>query len=341
MPLVKHMRLKALAKAIFVAAKSSETEADLVAENLVRANLCGVDSHGVIRIPDYIEMVDAGKLRPNSIPRIVSERKATASVNADFGYGQVSAKMAMELAISKAKDYGTGTVCVFNCNHVGRLADYTILAVENDMIGLFVVKSLGSVVAPWGGKGRVLSTSPISFAIPAESEPPIVLDFATSISAEGKVRIKHARREKIPLGWVTDAYGRPTEDPGDLYCGGALATFGTYKGYGLNLVAEALGGAMAGGGVLDDFDGTNGIFAQAINIDAFADVQKFKSRIDKLIRAARATPPAEGFEEVLIPGDPELREMERRIRKGIGIESGTWDRLVQVANKYGVSVPKP
>ncbi len=339
MPLVAARELRAFAREIFVAAKSSDAEADLVAEYLVRANLCGVDSHGIIRIPDYITMVEEGRMQPNAVPKTVNERKATAVVDAQLGYGQVAGKMAMELAMAKARDYGTGSVGVFNCNHVGRLAEYTSLAARDGMIGLFIVKSLGSVVAPWGGRGRVLSTSPMSFAIPAGIEPPIILDFATSISAEGKVRVRHARGEKIPLGWVIDSNGRATDNPGDLYAGGALLTFGTYKGYGLNLVAEALGGAMAGGGVLDDFVGTNGVFAQAIDIGCFADVDMFKSKIDSLIRAARSSPPAEGFEEVIIPGDPERREMKRREEGGMMIENITWESVATVANKYGVSAP--
>ena len=200
MPLISHRNLKDFVKDIFIASGSKPEEADLVAEYLVKANLAGVDSHGIIRIPDYVQMVEEGRMHPNVAPKIVRDRGAMATVDAGLGYGQVAAKMAMELAMKKAREYGIGTVSVFNCNHAGRIAEYPILAAENGMIGLLMVKAFGPIVAPWGGKARILSTSPMSFAIPAKTEPPIVADFATSMSAEGKIRVKNARGEKIPFG---------------------------------------------------------------------------------------------------------------------------------------------
>ncbi len=340
MPLISHRELKLFASAIFRAAGSGQAESDLVAEYLVRANLTGMDSHGIIRIPDYIKMVKEGRLIPNAKPKIVKQRRATAMVDAQFGYGQIAGKMAMELAIEKAKEYGTGSVAVFNCNHTGRIAEYTGIAAENDMIGLFMVKAFGSIVAPWGGRDRVLSTSPMSFAIPAASGGPIIADFATSISAEGKVRVKYARGEKIPLGWVLDSEGKPTDEPSDLYAGGTLLTFGESKGYALNLLMESLGGALTGAGILDDFIGTNGVFAQAINIEFFVEVKRFKARIDKMIRTLRRSRTAEGFKEVLLPGDPESREAKNRAKSGIMVEDKTWERIVTVARSSGVGVPQ-
>jgi LDH2 family malate/lactate/ureidoglycolate dehydrogenase len=205
---------------------------------------------------------------------------------------------------------------------------------------MLMVKAFGSIVAPWGGKSRILSTSPMSFAIPAKTEPPIVADFATSMSAEGKVRVKNARGEKIPFGWVLNSEGKPTDNPADLYSGGALLTFGESKGYALNLLMEAAGAALSGAGILDVFSGSNGVLAQAINIEFFSDVGEFKSRIDTMIKTIRASAPADGVKEVLIPGDPEAREMKRRMANGINVEDKTWDRVVEVAKKYNVAVPQ-
>jgi len=202
-----------------------------------------------------------------------------------------------------------------------------------------MVKAFGPIVAPWGGRGRVLSTSPMSFAIPAKTEPPIVADFATSISAEGKIRVKAARGEKIPLGWVLNSEGKPTDNPQDLYNGGALLTFGESKGYALNLLMEAAGGLLSGAGMLTDFTGSNGVLAVAINIDFFSDVEVFKTRVDRMIREIRSSPTAHGVREILLPGDPEAREMKRRLAEGIPVEEKTWDRLVAVAKKYQVLVP--
>ena len=340
MPLISHDTLRNFVKEIFVASGSSGGEAELVADFLVRANLSGVDSHGIIRIPDYVKMVEEGKMRPNVVPRVVRDRGAMATVDAGFGYGQVAAKMAMELAIKKAREYGVGTVAAYNCNHAGRIAEYPILAAESGMIGILMVKAYGPIVAPWGGKSRILSTSPMSFAIPARTEPPIVADFATSISAEGKIRVKNARGEKIPFGWVLNSDGKPTDNPADLYNGGALLTFGESKGYALNLLMEAVGGALSGAGILDVFSGSNGVFAQAINIEFFSDLEEFKSRVDTMIKTIRASPPAEGVREVLIPGDPETRETEKRKAAGINVEDKTWDRVAEVARKYHVAIPQ-
>ncbi|MDG6926672.1 MAG: Ldh family oxidoreductase [Nitrososphaerota archaeon] len=329
-----------MVKEIFQGSGSENAEADLVAEYLVRANLCGVDSHGVIRVPDYVQMVEAGTLKPNVQPKVVSERGATARLDAGFGYGQVSGKFAMELAIRKAKEYGTGTVVVFNGNHVGRVADYPALAASEDMIGVMMVKAYGELVAPWGGRKGLLATSPISFAIPTGTHGQIVGDFATSASAEGKVRVRQARGEKVPTGWLLDSQGKPTVEPDDLYNGGSLLTFGQWKGYALNLLMEATGGALSGAGVLDAFTGLNGVFAQAVDISFFSEVGEFKSRMDTMVEKILRSPPADGVKEVLIPGDPEAREMEKRKVNGIPVEERTWARLVDVARKYGVDVPR-
>lgn len=340
MPTVSQKDLQALTKNILKATKSNDEEADLVAEYLVRANLCGVDSHGVIRVPDYVQWVEEGKVKPNVVPKVVRDKGAVARIDAGFGYGQVAAKAGMELAIKKARDYGTGTVAVFNCNHAGRIADYPLLAAREDMIGITMVKAFGAIVAPWGGKGGLLATSPLSFAIPAKTSLPIVGDFATSASAEGKIRVKYAREEKVPPGWLLDSEGKPTQDPGDLYKGGALLTFGQWKGYALNLLMEATGGALTGAGILESFTGLNGVLAQAISIDFFTDVEEFKTRIENLISAIRSATPADGFPEVLVPGDPETREMQKRMADGIPVEDKTWDRLVVVAKSFGIEVPR-
>ncbi len=339
MPLNRQHDLDTISKNIFKAKGSNDEEAGLVANYLVRANLSGVDSHGVIRIPDYIQAVEEGRMRPNVVPKVIRDRGAMATLDAGLGYGQVGAKAGMELAIKKAKEYGTGTVAVFNCNHAGRIAEYPLLAAEEKMIGILMVKAFGAIVAPWGGKGRVLSTSPMSFAIPAKTEPPILADFATSMSAEGKIRVKHARGEKIPLGWILNSDGKPSTDPADLYNGGALLTFGESKGYALNLLMEAAGAALSGAGILNSFTGSNGVLAQAINIDFFSDVEEFKTNIDTMIKTIRSSPPADGVKEILLPGDPEARETKKRLTNGIPVEDKTWARVVEVARKYRVEVP--
>ncbi|GBC75635.1 putative oxidoreductase YjmC [archaeon HR06] len=180
----------------------------------------------------------------------------------------------------------------------------------------------------------------MSFGIPAGKERPIIADFATSISAEGKIRVKLARGEKIPLGWVINSEGKLTDDPADLYKGGAILPFGEYKGYAINLLIEALGGALSNGGIADEFIGHNGLFIHVINIDFFTPIEEFKAKIDKMIRKIKSSPLANGFKEILLPGEPELIEMEKRKKNGIPIEEKTWNKIVEVAKKYKVEIPK-
>ncbi len=341
MPVINHATLKEFSQQIFIAAKSDPEEAEIVSDHLVRSNLCGVDSHGVIRIPEYLTMIENGKIKPNVKPSLVRETKATATIDARFGFGQVAGKLAMEMAIKKAEDYGIGAVTVQHCNHTGRIGEYPPMACERNMVGLFMAKAYPCIVPPWGGSSRVLSTSPLSFAIPAGQEKSIVGDFATSVSSEGKIRVKLNRGEKLPGGWILDVHGRATKDPAELYRGGTILPFGQHKGYALNLLVEALGGALTGGGVADEFSGANGVFAQAVNVSFFVPINEFKANIDKLIRKMKKSFPAEGFSQILLPGEPEFLETEERLKNGIMIDEKTWEQILGGAGRYGVSPPRP
>lgn len=340
MPTIDAERLTGFATAIFEGAGISGEESIIVAEHLVTSNLYGVDSHGVIRISEYLQLIGEGKMKPGARPEIVKETKATAKVDAHFGFGQVAGKMSMELAIKKAREYGTGTVTVFNCSHAGRIGAYPVLAAQQDMIGLLFVKGNGGDVSPWGGRKALLGTSPLSFAIPTGRGEPILADFATSVSSEGKIRVMQSKGMQIPVGWMLDASGRPTQDPAELYSkGGSITPFGGHKGYTLNLLIEALAGALSGGGILDGLASSNAIFAQAINVGFFTPIEEFKANIDRMAERLRSSPPAEGFSEVLVPGDPEYREMKKRKEYGIPVNDRIWDGLVEIARKYQVSPP--
>ncbi len=340
MPTIDAERLTDFAQAIFEGAGISREESRIVAEHLVLSNLYGVDSHGVIRISEYLQLIDEGRMKPGARPEIVKETKATANVDAHFGFGQVAGKMSMELAIKKAREYGTGTVTVFNSSHSGRIGAYPVLAAQQNMIGLFFVKGNGGDVSPWGGRKALLGTSPLSFAIPTGGGEPILADFATSISSEGKIRVMQSKGMRIPLGWILDAAGRPTQDPDELYSkGGTIVPFGAHKGYAMNLLLEALGGALSGGGISDELASSNAIFAQAIDIEFFTPIAEFKAKIDRLVERLRSSPPGEGFDEVLVPGDPEYREMKKRKANGISINDRIWNGIIEVARKYHITPP--
>ena len=340
MALLSHSDLQDYTKKIFIAAGTEGSIADQIAASFVRANLSGMDSHGVIRVVEYVREIEEGKIKPNILPKVVRETKATAYVDGQYGFGHITSKKAMELAVQKAAEYGIGSVTAFNCNHNGRLADYPVIAVSKNMIGLFITKTYPCNVAPWGGRTRLLSTSPWSYGIPAGEEKPIIADIATSTSAEGKIRIKLIKGEKIPYGWIVDADGRRTDNPADLYSGGAILPFGEHKGYAINLLGEAIGGALSGGGVSDEFVGRTGVFAQAVNIEFFTPIDEFKANIDKLIHKMHSSEPAEGFNGVQVPGEYEAREFEKRSKMGIEIDKPTWDAIAKLAQKYGVEVPQ-
>jgi uncharacterized oxidoreductase len=251
----------------------------------------------------------------------------------------------METAIEKAGKTGVGVVGIFNCNHIGRLADYAEMALEKGMIG-FIAANSDPCVAPYGGRESVLSTSPLSYAIPADQEKPIIIDFATSVVAEGKVRAALYKGQRLPPGWIVDSQGRPSTNPADLYepplppeqikLAGALLPAGGYKGYGMALVVEVLAGALTGTGCSKEVTGGNGAFIMAVKIDQFVPLARFKERVDKLIRTVKNSPKAQGFEEILIPGEPEFKEFEKRSKSGITIPETTWQSLVEVCRSYGL-----
>jgi len=195
-------------------------------------------------------------------------------------------------------------------------------------------------VAPYGGRARKLGTNPICFAVPANKEKPIILDMATSVVAAGKIRAKYAAGEKLPEGWIIDNEGKSTVDPRVFLSGaGMLLPLGGYKGFGLSVIIDLLGGALTGTGCTStDFKGGNGTIMLAINISSFTPVKEFKERVDNLVRSLKSTPTAPGFKEILMPGEPELLEKERRLREGIEISDLTWQNIEVLAKTLKVTI---
>ena len=336
-----------LSRKLLEAAGATKDEARIVTESLIRANLAGVDSHGILRIPSYVQGLHNGTIKAGAKHEIVHETPSSLLLNGNWGFGQVVCLDAVNRVISKAKEMGIAGAGVFNCNHIGRLADYTQIAVQHDMIGFVTVNS-DPCVAPYGGRKAILSTNPLAYGIPAGREAPIFADFATSIAAEGKVQAALAKRQQLPPGWIVDSSGRPSTNPADLYepplppvqakLAGALLPAGGYKGYGLGLVIEILAGALTGSGCSDEVTSslTNGVFIQVLNISKFVPLQMFKERVDKLIRLIKNSPKAEGFNEILIPGEPEFREQEKRTKTGIPVPESGWITLRTLCKEHGV-----
>jgi hydroxycarboxylate dehydrogenase B len=345
MPTLRPEPLETLARDIFQAIHVPPDGAAWMAQLLVRANLRGHDSHGVIRIPQYIASWRKGESNPTAEPQVVQEGPATALVDGRLGFGQIVARRGMQVAMEKAAAVGVSTVGVFNSNHIGRLADYTEMALERDMLAILAVNAggAGQRMAPWGGRAPRLSTNPLAFACPAGNASPISFDIATTVAAEGKVRVKRNRKEQMPLGWVLDAEGKPTTDPNALYGNppGTILPAGGHKGYALALMVEVLGGIMARGGYSKEHPGPirNGVFMIVVDIARFVSPGSFRAEVDDLVRYLKTSPTGPGTDRILTPGEPEMMSEAERRRSGIFVEDETWGQIEGVSRELGVAIP--
>lgn len=345
MPRLTPEALTGFVRRIFKAAGASDDIARLVSRSLVASNLAGHDSHGVVRVGQYLDSIAAGELDPRATPAVVRETEVMALLDARRGFGQVAARRAMLIAVDKAKAQGLAATTLFNCGHIGRVGEWVQMAADQNLIGLGFCNGghAGGYVAPYGGAARRLGTNPLAAAIPLQGREPVVLDFATSVRAEGKVRIARNQGRPVPGGWIVNAEGRPTTDPNDLYAGGMLLPAGEYKGYGLSLLVEFLGGVLTGDGcpALPGYRKGNGVLFLALAIDAFRPLDDFLAEGAALAEAVKATPPAPGFDEVLLPGEPETRAARQRRATGIEIDGATWGQLTGAATALGVAIPAP
>jgi uncharacterized oxidoreductase len=335
MPTVEAEFLQSAITGIFQARGVPEEEAQIVAAHLVDAEACGVVSHGIIRVPQYVQAIADRQIVPGAKLRVLSETPATAVLDGQHGFGQVMAVRAMDLALERAGRLGVSAVTVFNCSHTGRLGSYTERAARRGMAAMMMVNAGGDGqwVAPFGGSAGRLSTNPISLAIPNDSDP-LVLDIATSVAPEGKVRAMLATGQAVPEGWIIDHRGQPTTNPGALYGPprGALLPFGGHKGFGLAVLIDALAGGLSGAGCCSDVNApmggkTDGVFLVVIDVAAFGDRTAFQQQIEQLVRHVKSCPAAPGHEEVLVPGEREQRTRRSRLQDGIPVEEATWRLL--------------
>jgi uncharacterized oxidoreductase len=336
-------RLEVTATRIFAAMGAPDDHAAWIAALLVRANLRGHESHGVIRIPQYWGWVQQGQVDPKSPLAVTAETPVTAQVDGGRGFGQVVARRGMELAIAKCRAQGLAAVGLSRTSHVGRLADYCEMAAGQGLVALMWVNAAyGLNVAPWGGAARRLGTNPHAIGIPGPGGgAAMVHDFATSVVAEGKLKVKRNRKQPAPPGWFVDAQGRPATDPEVFYGAppGALLPAAEHKGYGLALAVEILGGILARSGAAGPGQGplANGTLMICLDVERFLPLPEFHRQVGDLFAWVRSAPPAEGAGEVLVPGEPEARlEAERRAR-GIPLDEETWRQIQGVAGELGVS----
>jgi len=347
MPILHAEELTAWCRRIFLAAGVPPEVAHRVAESLVDSNLVGHDSHGVIRVEQYIEMLGDARINPRAEPRIVRETGNTAVIDGGWQFGQVAARQAMDAAIVKAWSGGVAVVQLYQSGHIGRLGEYAAQSLTRDMIGIVTTNNHGSgqVLSPFGGIARRLSPSPIAIAVPGGRDFPIVLDMTTSVVAEGKVRVKRARGEKLPEGWILDPQGLPSTDPADFYGPplGSLSPLGGaagYKGFALAFMIDILSGALGGAGCSrrdpPPLRG-NGVFLQVINPAVFGAGDRLPQEVAALVEYVRSSPLAPGHDRIQIPGQPEHETRLQRLQTGIPIEDDTWRKLQAIANSLGLS----
>ncbi|MBL4885396.1 MAG: Ldh family oxidoreductase [Planctomycetaceae bacterium] len=346
MPVLNSQQLLDLGNKLLVAAGASPEEAATVAEELASANLVGHDSHGVMRLMQYAQLIEQGYIKPGQQPEIVREGPAFLVVDAHFSFGQVASKWTLEQLYDKAKKCGSANAFIRNCNHVGRLGSYTEQAAKQGYAALMSVNAPGpGQVAPFGAMERRMGTNPISMAAPGNKESPIVLDMTTSATAEGKLRVAHQSGKKVPEGWMIDGYGNPSTDPADYYNepGGCILPLGgplAHKGYGLSTMIDIFCGILSGSGVgrTDLPRGANGVWMQLLDIEQITGNDEYDRWIgpyEEHIKSAKKCP---GVDEILFPGEMEQKTYSERIKSGVTIPDETWRQLNELAAQLKVTI---
>jgi uncharacterized oxidoreductase len=340
--------LISFAESLFKTAQVPAEEADRVARSLVDSNLCGHDSHGIIRVPQYVEAIRDGRLKPGAPFTIVKETAAVLVADGGMGMGHVQAHRLLDRLVPRAEGLGLAAGTLKRCGHIGRLGEYAEAAAARGMALIASVNNHGygrSVAPPGGIEGR-LATNPLCLGAPTTGDP-IVLDIGTSVVAEGKIRVLFNKDQKAPDGWLLDNQGKPTNDPGVLYknppgtilpLGGAQA----YKGFGISLLLDMFTGGLSGAPC--STPGAPNLSANAVvfivlDVNQFAGGEHFLREVTQLAANVRSCPRTEGAPEITLPGDPERREKAKRLQAGITLDDGTWGQLTKLAGTLGVAVP--
>jgi uncharacterized oxidoreductase len=323
---------------------SSADEIEAVSDNLIDANLTGHDSHGIGMLPRYAEAFLEGGLKPNAHVRTVLDAGALLRLDGDAGFGQVIGREAMTLGIARAQRLGSAIVALGNAHHLGRIGAWAEQAAAAGLVSLHFVNVVSRpVVAPYGGAQAGFGTNPFTAGVPLQGREPLILDFATSMIAQGKTRVAHNKGEPVPEGCLIDDQGRPSTDPrwSVVPPWGAILTFGAHKGYGMAVLSELLGGALAAGLVGHREDGQrrrviNGMLSVLIDPAALGAPERFEAEALAFVDSLRAAPPREGFERVLVAGDPERAMRAQRQREGVPVDTGTWQQILDAARRLGV-----
>jgi len=354
--LIPPAALRAFTTDIFLAMGCSDTHASLAADVLLSADLRGIDSHGVARLKGYVRLWENNRINTRPNITIVHQTPTTATVDGDAGLGLVVAPFAMQLAIEKAAQYGSGWVSVRNSNHFGIAAYHALMAVKQDMIG-FAMTNASPLVAPTFSSERLLGTNPMCYAFPAGKYPPVVVDMATSAAANGKLEIAQRLGSQVPEGWIQDKAGNFTTDPHALAQGGALVplgsdyTHGSHKGFGLSATVDILSAVLSGANYgpwvppfvsflqppADPVGLGIGHFVGAMRVNGFRPVDEFKTHLDNWIARFKSAATVQSGRQVIIPGEPELTAQTDRTQNGIPLVDAVVTDLNTLAEKFGIS----
>lgn len=339
----RHDELADLIDAMFAAAGCNGEEARRVAMRLVESNLAGHDSHGIIRVPSYVQWLRDGRVFPNRSIEVVSDTEAVAVVDGQFGLGQTVGEQATQLALEKSTRHGVAIVALRHAGHLGRIGDYAEMAARAGKLSLHFVNTSGAgmLVAPHGGVERRLSVNPIALAAPRAVGKPIVLDMSAAPMAEGKLRLALHRGESVPDGCIIDADGNPTNDPKDFYGDppGALIPIAGHKGHGLLLLTELLAGALTGGSCSNPENAwrvSNSMLSIVIDRSFFGSEEAFFDEVERYIAFVKSSRKSTPDGEIFMPGEIEAQTRAERLENGIEIDDVTWEQLYDTCAALGV-----
>ncbi len=337
--------VRRVGRLMFEAAGCSPADALTVVDHLVESCLFGHDSHGSLRVYEYIDQILAGTFDPKGIPRLERQKGVTACIDGDSALGQVAGRLAVETGVSLARTHGVGVVTVRNCSHLGRIGAYPLSVARQGLIGLAFVNAgrLGRQIPPFGGIDGRISTNPIAFSAPRPGQDPILVDMTTSVVAEGKIRVAHNRAEQVPAGWITDSEGHPTRDPG-AFVGppaGAILPLGGvvgYKGYCLGMVVEMLGGILSGEGAAngDQIMRSNGMLLTVYDPGFFCETDYYETEVEGLVQHVMSSRVDPQVGQIQLPGGPEFSTCRDRQEHGIPIDDTTWNRILERAQALGL-----
>ncbi|MFO0297680.1 MAG: malate/lactate/ureidoglycolate dehydrogenase [Pseudomonadota bacterium] len=342
--LIAEAPLRAAMRIVAAGFGSAPDEAAAVADNLVDANLTGHDSHGIGMLPRYVEAFLEGGLVPGARVRVLHDAGALLRLDGCAGFGQVIGREAISLGIERARRHGVAVVALGNSHHLGRIGAWAEQAADAGLVSLHFVNVIARpVVAPYGGARAGFGTNPFTAGVPLAGRPPLILDFATSTIAHGKTRVAYNKGEPVPPGCLIDDQGRPSTDPRwtNAEPWGALLAFGAHKGYGLAVLSELLGGALAAGLVGHREDGSrrrvlNGMLSVLLDPAALGGKAAVAREAEAVVATLRGMPPAPGTERVLLAGDPERAQRERRCAEGVPVDATTWRQILDAAAALGV-----